>query len=95
MATIGPAELARMRVVYQVPGMDQVEVRRNLVYHEADVFVQAGLAAGVELELWNHAAGQHGFDVLDDAPRTCQIAARTIEFIRTHCGARGGAEDRR
>jgi len=36
MATISPAELARMRVVYEVPGMDQVEVRRNLVYHHAE-----------------------------------------------------------
>jgi acetyl esterase/lipase len=52
-----------------------------------DGFVHAALAAGVELELWNHAAGQHGFDVLDDGPRTRQIAARTIAFIREHCGA--------
>jgi acetyl esterase/lipase len=57
-----------------------------------DGFVQAALAAGVELELWNHAAGQHGFDVMDDCPRTRRIAARTIEFIRGHCAA-GGAAD--
>jgi dienelactone hydrolase len=51
-----------------------------------DGFVRAALAAGLELELWNHAAGRHGFDVLDDGPRTRRIAARTIEFIRDHCG---------
>jgi acetyl esterase/lipase len=63
-----------------------------------DGFVQAALAAGVELELWNHAAGQHGFDVLDDVPRTRQIVARTIAFILTHCGAAspapGAGDDR-
>jgi acetyl esterase/lipase len=57
-----------------------------------DGFVQAALAAGVELELWNHAAGQHGFDLLDDVPRTRQIVARTIDFILSHCsGAAPGA----
>lgn len=51
MATISPAEIARMRVVYEVPGMDRVEVRRN------------------------------------------RIAARTIEFIRDHCGAAAPAPE--
>jgi len=33
------------------------------------------------------AAGQHGFDVLDDVDRSREIIARTLGFIRTHCGA--------
>jgi hypothetical protein len=90
-------ELARMRVVHQVPGMDAVEVRRDGVYREIDEtldwpwmnqacddFIQAALAAGMELEVWNHAAGRHGFDVLDDVPRSHDIIARALAFIRTH-----------
>src|SRR5262249_4563410 len=52
-----------------------------------DECLQAAPAAGAELELLNHAAGQHGFDVLDDVDRSREIIARTLEFIRTHCGA--------
>jgi acetyl esterase/lipase len=66
-------------------GQDQPLMNQAL-----DGFVQAALAAGLELELWNHAAGQHGFDVLDDVPRSRQIVARTLDFIATHCGAGGG-----
>lgn len=36
MAEVSPAELARLRVVHQVPGMERVEVRRDLVYRELE-----------------------------------------------------------
>jgi acetyl esterase/lipase len=65
-------------------GRDQPFVNLGL-----DGFVQAALAAGLELELLNHAAGQHGFDLLDDTPRSRRIIARTIEFIRAHCDEAG------
>src|SRR5260370_19625677 len=57
-----------------------------------DGFVRAALAAGVEIDLLNHAEGRHGFDVLDDVPRSCEIIARAIEFIRWHTGCPGHEE---
>lgn len=46
-------DVFRKRVVYQVPGMDAVEVRRDLVYHQAggeeltmDVYLPPGLGEG-------------------------------------------------
>jgi dienelactone hydrolase len=61
-----------------------------------DDFIEAALAAGMELEVWNHAAGRHGFDVLDDVPRSHEIVARALAFIRTHtapvdAGSKAGA----
>jgi acetyl esterase/lipase len=66
---------------------------RPFINDGLDGFVQAALAAGVELELLNHASGQHGFDVLDDDERSRAIIRRTLEFIREHCRARGANED--
>ena len=47
-----------------------------------DSFIQRALARKVTLDFSNHAEGQHGFDVLDDNPRTREIIARTLEFIK-------------
>lgn len=80
-----PAPLPRPPMLLARAGLDQLFLNQAL-----DGFVQAALTAGLELELWNHPAGQHGFDVLDDVDRTHQIVARTIAFIRTHCGVDGG-----
>jgi len=66
---------------------------RPIINDGLDGFVQAALAAGVELELLNHASGQHGFDVLDDDERSRAIIRRTLDFIREHCRARGADED--
>ena len=49
-----------------------------------DRFIAAALARNAPLEAMNHPDGRHGFDILDDDPRTREIAARTIEFLRTH-----------
>jgi acetyl esterase/lipase len=49
-----------------------------------DRFVAAALARNAPLEAINHPDGRHGFDILDDDPRSREIAARTIEFLRTH-----------
>lgn len=35
-----------------------------------------------DVELLNHASGEHGFDLLSDDARTRQIIARTIAFLR-------------
>jgi len=47
-----------------------------------DLFVQRALAANAPLDLLNHPAGQHGFDILDDDARSREIIARTIGFLQ-------------
>jgi acetyl esterase/lipase len=49
-----------------------------------DRFIAAALAHNAPLEAINHPDGRHGFDILDDDPRSREIAVRTIEFLRTH-----------
>jgi acetyl esterase/lipase len=47
-----------------------------------DRFVAAALARNAPLDLLNHPAGHHGFDVLDDDERSREILRRTLEFLR-------------
>lgn len=47
-------------------------------------FVQAAFESGATLDLLNHPEGRHGFDILDDDPRSKQIIRRTLEFLRDH-----------
>jgi acetyl esterase/lipase len=49
-----------------------------------DRFVQAALDCGATLDLLNHPEGRHGFDILDDDPRSRQIIRRTLVFLRDH-----------
>jgi acetyl esterase/lipase len=51
-----------------------------------DRFVAEALAANAEIEVMNHPTGRHGFDILDDVPRSREIIARTIEFLRSRLG---------
>lgn len=47
-----------------------------------DAFVHAALAANMPLDALNHPAGYHGFDTLNDDPRTREILRRTLVFVR-------------
>jgi acetyl esterase/lipase len=47
-----------------------------------DRFVQQALATNAPIDVMNHAAGRHGFDILDDDARSREIIARTVEFLR-------------
>jgi acetyl esterase/lipase len=51
-----------------------------------DRFVHAALARGASLDLLNHPEGRHGFDVLDDDPRSRQIIRRTLAFLQDQLG---------
>jgi acetyl esterase/lipase len=51
-----------------------------------DAFIQAALRANLPLEVMNHPAGRHAFDVLDADDRSREIIARTVTFVRTHLG---------
>jgi len=60
-------------------GLDRPQLNEAL-----DRFTEAALKAGLELEVHNHARGHHAFDVLDPGPRSSEIIARTIDFLRTN-----------
>ena len=60
-------------------GLDDASLNAGL-----DHFVQTALKNNVLLELFNHPAGHHGFDIQDDNDRSREILKRTIEFLKTH-----------
>jgi dienelactone hydrolase len=45
-------------------------------------FLDAAFEHGVDLELLNHAEGEHAFDLVTDDARTRQIIGRTLAFLR-------------
>src|SRR6266567_1579630 len=49
-----------------------------------DAFVLEALRAGAELDLLNHSAGVHAFDILNDDDRSHDIIAHTLLFLRGH-----------
>jgi acetyl esterase/lipase len=49
-----------------------------------DHFIQAALGGNATLDLLNHPDGRHAFDILDDVPRSREILAHTLEFLRMH-----------
>jgi hypothetical protein len=73
------ARVAEIRVPMLIAraGRDMPQVNEPL-----SRFLDAALAHGVELELLNHAVGEHGFDLVTDDARTRQIVARTLGFLR-------------
>jgi len=60
-------------------GLDQPLINQSI-----DAFVQEALAGNVPLELMNHPAGRHGFDILDDDERSREIIARAVAFAQVH-----------
>jgi dienelactone hydrolase len=60
-------------------GLDQ-----PLINESIDEFVQEALAGNALLELMNHPAGRHGFDILDDDERSREIIARAVAFAQVH-----------
>lgn len=47
-----------------------------------DRFVACALQANAEIEVLNHPDGRHGFDLVDDVPRSHEILRRTLDFLR-------------
>ncbi len=52
-----------------------------------DRFVARALEQGVTFDLLTHPRGQHAFDARDDVPRSHEIIARTLDFMKTHLHA--------
>jgi hypothetical protein len=49
-----------------------------------DRFIARALELNETIEVMNHPAGRHGFDILDDDARSKEIIARALEFIKAH-----------
>jgi acetyl esterase/lipase len=47
-----------------------------------DRFVLRALDVGATIDLMNHPAGRHSFDILDDDKRSREIIRRTVVFLR-------------
>ena len=60
-------------------GLDQ-----PLINETIDLFVQEALAGNAMLDVMNHPAGRHGFDILDDDERSREIIARAVAFAQVH-----------
>lgn len=53
-----------------------------------DAFLRKAIEANLEVEYYNHALGQHAFDLLDDYPRSRYIIERCLHFMRAHLVAK-------
>ena len=59
-------------------GLDRPALNETL-----DAFTDAALKSGLDLELHNHSDGRHAFDLLDPGPRSSEIIARSVEFMKS------------
>ncbi len=75
-APIARAAEIRVPTLIARAGRDMPQVNEPLKQ-----FLDAALEHDVNLDLLNHPAGEHGFDVVTDDARTRQIIARTLAFL--------------
>jgi dipeptidyl aminopeptidase/acylaminoacyl peptidase len=52
-------------------------------------FVQEAFVKNAPVEVINHPAGRHGFDVLNNDERSREIIRATVEFVKTHLAEAG------
>jgi acetyl esterase/lipase len=57
------------------------------INESVDAFLKASVAAGVSVDLLTLPGAQHAFDALDDTPRTREVIARTLAFVKHHLEA--------
>ena len=56
------------------------------INQSVDDFVRGAVTGGVSLELLTLPQGRHGFDVLDDTPRSRDVIEKTVAFLRANLG---------
>ena len=54
------------------------------INQSVDDFVRGAVAGAVSLDLLTVPRGRHGFDVLDDTPRSREVIEKTIAFLRAN-----------
>lgn len=79
LAAVERREVKQLPMLLARAGQDNPMINQPL-----DKFVQAALEANLNLTLLNHPDGQHGFDALDDTPRTHEIIKITIKFLQRY-----------
>ncbi|GAC1625474.1 MAG: hypothetical protein NVS4B7_15850 [Ktedonobacteraceae bacterium] len=72
-----PKEIAPMLIVRA--GRDYPDLNKTI-----DRFVEEALAQNVNIDVLNHAEGQHAFDTRDATTRSREIIRATLEFMKTH-----------
>ena len=54
------------------------------INQSVDDFVRGAVTGGVSVDLLTLPQGQHGFDVLDDTPRSREVIEKTLVFLRAN-----------
>jgi len=49
-----------------------------------DRFIMKCFELNAELDVYNHSAGHHAFDITDDNPRSHEMLYKTLQFIQKH-----------
>ena len=60
-------------------GLDSYSLNRKI-----DEFLQRALKVDLPLDFVNYLEGYHGFDILNDTPRSRQIMQQTVAFFNLH-----------
>ncbi|MEN6389152.1 MAG: DUF3795 domain-containing protein [Syntrophomonas sp.] len=61
-------------------GMDQIPT----ILKSIDSFIGAALENNVHIDIYNHPAGVHAFELVNDVPRTHEIIELTLDFLYQH-----------
>jgi acetyl esterase/lipase len=83
-AALSPAAYVRAQGVGLPMFVARAGLDQPMINQAIDTFVQEALAGNATLDLMNHPAGRHGFDILDDDPRSREIIARAVAFAQMH-----------
>jgi hypothetical protein len=56
----------------------------KLINESIDRFILEALQNNLTVDLFNHATGQHAFDLFNDNDRTREIIHKSLDFLKTH-----------
>ena len=59
---------------------------RAVINESLDEFIMEALKNNISVDIYNHALGQHSFDILNDNERTHEIIKKTLEFLKKNLG---------
>jgi acetyl esterase/lipase len=76
VAHLGPGERPLPPLLVGRAGLDHPFLNDGI-----DRFVREALARNAAIDVLNHPEGRHGFDFLDDDPRSREMVARALAFL--------------
>ncbi len=83
LATREPGDRPAPPILVVRAGQDRPEINGPM-----DEFVSAAMRHNADIEVINHPAGGHGFDISDDTDRSRLVIQRTIAFLRARLEGR-------